>query len=78
MPCTKPESLKGDQSKSASSRAQADGRKEEQLVTSLEVQLGDMTGKHRDGEHNPLERPQVFEDEDKVVADSTSHAGQGK
>ena len=36
-----------------------------------------MTGKHRDGEHNPLERPQALEEEDKVVADGTSHADQG-
>ena len=37
-----------------------------------------MTGKHRDGEQNPLERAQFSEDEDKVVADGTSHADQGK
>ena len=36
-----------------------------------------MTGKHRDGEHNPLERPQVSEKEDKMIADGTSHADQG-
>ena len=35
-----------------------------------------MTGKHRDGKHNPLERPQTSEEEDKVVEDGTSHAGQ--
>ena len=50
---------------------------EEQLETSLEVQPGDMMGKHRDGEHNPLERPQVSEKEENVVADGISHAGQG-
>ena len=50
---------------------------EEQLGTSLEVQADDLTGKHRDVERNPLERPQVSEDEDKVVADGTSHADQG-
>ena len=45
---------------------------EEQLETSLEVQPNDMTGKHLDEEHNPLERPQVPEKEKKVVADGTS------
>ena len=30
---------------------------EKQLTTSLEVQPDDMTGKHRDGEYNPWERP---------------------
>ena len=78
MPCTKPDSLRGDQTKSSCFGAQADGKKEEQLEASREEQLNDTTGKHRDGEHNPLERPQVSEDEDKVVADGTSHAGQGK
>ena len=37
-----------------------------------------MTGKHRDGEQNPLERPQVSEDDDKMVANGTSHADQGE
>ena len=50
---------------------------EEKLETSLGVQPGDMMGKHRDGEHNPLERPQVSEKEKNVVADGISHAGQG-
>ena len=77
MPCTKPESLGHDQTKSSSFRAQADGRKEEQLETSPEVQPDDMTGKHWDEEHNPLERPQASEEEDKVVTDDTSHASQG-
>ena len=35
-----------------------------------------LTAKHRDGERNPLERPQVSEDEDKVVADKTLRADQ--
>ena len=51
--------------------------REEQLETSLEVQPDDLTGKHRDGEQNPLGRPQVLENEDKVVADGTSHADKG-
>ena len=55
MPCTKPDSLRDDQTKSSSFGAQADGRKEEQVETSLKVQPDDMTGKHRDGEYNPLE-----------------------
>ena len=49
---------------------------EKQLEPSLQVQPDDMTGKHRDREHNPLERPKYSEEEDKVVADGTSHAGQ--
>ena len=36
-----------------------------------------MMGRHRDGKHNPLERPQASEGEDKVVAGGTSHADQG-
>ena len=40
---------------------------EEQLETSLEVQPEDMTDKHQDGEHNPLE----------MVADGTSSTDQG-
>ena len=36
----------------------------------------DMAGKHRDGEQNPLDRPQVMEKEENVVANRTSHAGQ--
>ena len=63
MPCTKPDSLRGNQTKSSSFGAQADGRKEEQIETLLEVQPDDMTGKHRDREHNPLEQPQVSGDE---------------
>ena len=50
---------------------------EEQLETSLDVQPDDLTGKHRDGEPNPLERPKAPEEEDKVVADGTPHADQG-
>ena len=50
----------------------------EQLETLLAVQPDDMTGKHQDGDHNPLERPQVSEKADRVVAESTSHADQGE
>ena len=50
---------------------------EEQLKTSLAVQPDDMTGRHRDGEHNPLERPQLSVEEDKVVADGALHSDQG-
>ena len=78
MPCTKPESLRDDQTKSSYFGAQADGRKGEHLETSLQVQPDDMMGKHRDWEHNPLERPQALEEEDKVVTDGTLHAGQGE
>ena len=41
-------------------------------VTSSAVQPDDMMGRHRNGEHNPLERPQASEEEEKVVADGTS------
>ena len=44
MPCSKSESLRKDQTKSLSFGTQADGRKEEKLETSLEVQPDDMTG----------------------------------
>ena len=50
--CIRPDSLRNDQTKSASLGAQADERKGKQLETSLEVQPDDMTGNHRDGEHN--------------------------
>ena len=53
---TEPESLGDNQTKSASFGAQGNGWKEEQLETSLAVQPDDITGKHRDGEQNPLER----------------------
>ena len=36
-----------------------------------------MMGRHRDGEHDPLERPQASEEEDKMVADGISHVDQG-
>ena len=68
MPYTEPGSLGDNQSNCASLGAQAYGRKEEQLETSLAVQLEDMTRKHRDGEQNLLERAQVSEEEDKVVS----------
>ena len=41
------------------------------------MQLNDMMGRHRDGEHNPLERPQVSEDEENVVTYGTSSTDQG-
>ena len=44
MPCTEPESLGDAQIDSTSLGAHADGRKEEQLETSLAVQPDDMTG----------------------------------
>ena len=47
------------------------------LITSLAVQSDDMMGRHRDGEHKPLEQPQVSNDEEKVVADSTSSTDKG-
>ena len=50
---------------------------EKQLETSLGVQPDDMTGKHRDGDHNLLERPQVSEKKEKLVSDVTSPADQG-
>ena len=50
---------------------------EEQLKTSLAVQPDGMMERHRDGEHNPLERLQVSEDQAKVVADGTSSTDQG-
>ena len=46
-------------------------------VTSPAVQPDGVVGRHRDGEHNPLERPQVLEEEEKVVADGTSSTDQG-
>ena len=67
MSCTEPESLRDDQSKSASRGADADGRKEEQVETVFTVQPYDMTGKHRDGEQNPPGRAQVSEEEGEVV-----------
>ena len=36
-----------------------------------------MMGRHRDGEHNPLERPQASKEEEKVVADDTLSTDQG-
>ena len=47
-------------------------------LTSPAVQPDDMMGKHRDGEHNPLERPQASDEEEKVVADGTSSTDQGE
>ena len=68
LPSTETDSFGDDQTRSASPGAQTDGRKEEQLETSLAVQPDDMAGKHRDGEHNPLERAHVSEEEGKVVS----------
>ena len=67
MLCTEPESLGDDQTASAFLGEQANGRKGEQLETSLAVQPDGMMGKHRDGEQNPLERAQVSEEVGKVV-----------
>ena len=36
-----------------------------------------MIGRHRDGEHKPLEQPQVSEEEGNVVADGTSNTDKG-
>ena len=49
---------------------------EEQLGTVLKVQPDDIMGRHRDREHNPLERPQASEEKDNVSADGTSHMDQ--
>ena len=68
MPYAEPESLGEDKAKSASFKEQANGREREQLETLLAVQYDDLTGKHRDGEHNPLERAQVSEEGGKVVS----------
>ena len=48
------------------------------METLFEMQSDDMTVRHRDGEHNPLERPQALEEKDKVVVDGTSHVDQGR
>ena len=45
-------------------------------VISPTVQPDDMMERHRDGEHNPLERPQASKEEEKVVADRTSSTDQ--
>ena len=47
-------------------------------VTSPAVQPDDMIGRHRDGEHNPLERLEASEEEENVVADRTSSTDQGE
>ena len=47
------------------------------LTTSPSVQSDDMMGRHRDGEHNPLERPRASEEEENVVADGTSSTDKG-
>ena len=47
------------------------------LVTSPAVQPDDMMGRHRDGEHNRLEQPQVSGEGEKVVADGTSSTDKG-
>ena len=47
------------------------------LIASPAVQPDDMMGRHRHGEHNPLVQPQVSEEEEKVVADSTSGTDKG-
>ena len=46
-------------------------------ITSPIVQPDDMVRRHGDEEHNPLERPQASEEEEKGVADGTSSTDQG-
>ena len=46
-------------------------------VTSPAVQPDDMMGRHRDGEHSPLERPQASQEEEKLVAKGTSSTDRG-
>ena len=46
-------------------------------ITSPTVQPDDMMWRHRDGEHNPLERPQALEEKENVVADGTSSTDKG-
>ena len=46
-------------------------------IPSTAVQSDDMMGKHRDGEHNPLERPRTLHEEEKVVAGGTSSTDRG-
>ena len=47
------------------------------LITSPAVQPDDMMGRHRDGEHNPLERPRASEEEENVVVDGISSTDNG-
>ena len=47
-------------------------------VTSPAVQPDDMMGRHRDGDHNPVERPHVLEEEEQGVTDGTSSTDQGE
>ena len=47
------------------------------LVTSPAVQPDDMMWRHRDGEHNPLEKTQFSEEVKKVFADGTSSTDKG-
>ena len=68
LTCTEPESWEDGQTDSDALAAQAGGRKEEQLETSLAVQPDDMTGKHRDGGQIPLEQEKFLEEEGKVVS----------
>ena len=46
-------------------------------VTSPAVQSNDMIARHREGEYNPLERPQASEEKEKGVTDGTSSTDQG-
>ena len=45
-------------------------------VISPAVQPNDMTVRHRDGKHSPLERPQASDEEEKMAADGTSSTDQ--
>ena len=47
-------------------------------VISPAVQPHDMMGRHRDGEHHPLERPEASEEEENVVVDGPSSTDQGE
>ena len=48
------------------------------METSLGVQPDDTMGRLRDGENNPLERPQASEEEDEMFADVTSYVDLGE
>ena len=46
-------------------------------IPSPAVQPDDMMGRHRDGEHSPLERPRASHEEEEVIADGTSSTDKG-
>ena len=47
------------------------------LIISPTVHLDDIMERHRDGEHNPPERPRASEEEENMVADGTSSTDKG-